>query len=82
MRTYQEVADLFNKTKKPPRSKKYNENQRPLRRVSESWLMLQKDAHSYVYKINGVEVARFFEPNQQASTRWQYVGYTTPTTST
>ena len=65
MRTYQQVADLFNKTKKPPRSKKYNEAQRPLRRVSESHLMLQKDAHSFVYIINGVEIARFFEPNQQ-----------------
>jgi hypothetical protein len=65
MRTYQQVADLFNKTKKPPRSKKYAENQRPLRRVSESHLMLQKDAHSYVYIINGNQVARFFEPNEQ-----------------
>ena len=65
IRTYQEVADLFLKTKKPPRSKKYAENQRPLRRVSEAWLMLQKDAHSFVYKINGAEVARFFEPNEQ-----------------
>jgi hypothetical protein len=65
IRTYQEVADRFNKTKKPPRSKKYNEAQRPLRRVSESHLMLQKDAHSFVYIINGVEVARFFEPNEQ-----------------
>jgi hypothetical protein len=26
--------------------------------------MLQKDAHSYVYKINGVDVARIFEPNE------------------
>lgn len=65
MRTYQHVAELFNNTRKPPRSKKYNEAQRPLRRVSESWLMLQKDAHSFVYLINGVEVARFFEPNEQ-----------------
>jgi hypothetical protein len=65
MRTYQQVAELFNSTKKPPRSKKYAENQRPLRRVSESWLMLQADNHSYVYKINGAEVARFFEPNEQ-----------------
>lgn len=65
MRTYQQVAELFNNTKKPPRSRKYAENQRPLRRVSESWLMLQKDAHSYVYKIHGAEVARFFEPNDQ-----------------
>lgn len=65
MRTYQQVAELFNNTKKPPRSKKYAENQRPLRRVSESHLMLQKDNHSYVYKINGAEVARFFEPNEQ-----------------
>jgi len=65
IRTYQEVANLFEKTKKPPRSKKYNEAQRPLRRVSESHLMLQKDAHSFVYIINGVEIARFFEPNEQ-----------------
>ena len=65
IRTYQEVANLFEKTKKPPRSKKYNEAQRPLRRVSESWLMLQADNHSFVYLINGVEVARFFEPNEQ-----------------
>jgi hypothetical protein len=65
MRTYQQVADLFNNTRKPPRSKKYSEAQRPLRRVSESWLMLQADNHSFVYIINGVEVARFFEPNEQ-----------------
>jgi hypothetical protein len=63
--TYQQAHDRFNETKKPPRSKKYNEYQRPLRRVSESHLMLQKDAHSYVYKINGVEVVRLFEPNEQ-----------------
>jgi hypothetical protein len=64
MITYQQAHNLFNKTKKPPRSKKYNEYQRPLRRVSEAHLMLQKDAHSYVYKVNGVDVARVFEPNE------------------
>jgi hypothetical protein len=64
MITYQYARDQFNKTKKPPRSKKYNEYQRPLRRVSESHLMLQKDAHSYVYKVNGVDVVRVFEPNE------------------
>jgi hypothetical protein len=63
--TYQETEKLFNKTRKPPRSKNYNEFQRPLRRVNESHLMLQKDAHSYVYKINGVEVVRVYEPNEQ-----------------
>ena len=62
--TYQQARDQFNKTKKPPRSKNYNEYQRPLRRVSESHLMLQKDAHSYVYKINGVDVVRVYEPNE------------------
>ena len=64
MITYQYARDQFNKTKKPPRSKKYNENQRPLRTVSESHLMLQKDAHSYVYRVNGVDVVRVFEPNE------------------
>lgn len=65
MINYQHAHDLFNKTKKPPRSKKYAEHQRPLRRVQESWLMLQKDPHSYVYIINGNEVVRVFEPNEQ-----------------
>lgn len=65
MINYQHAHDLFNKTRKPPRSKKYNDNQRPLRRVQESWLMLQKDQHSYVYIINGAEVVRVFEPNEQ-----------------
>ena len=63
MISYQHAHDQFNNTKKPPRSKKYADNQRPLRRVSESHLMLQKDAHSYVYKINGVDVVRVFEPD-------------------
>ena len=67
MRTYDEVANLYNNTKKPPRSKKYAENQRPLRRVPESWLMLQRDNHSYVYVINGAEVARFFDPESDGS---------------
>jgi len=64
MITYQQTQERFNNTKKPPRSKKYADNQRPLRRVSESHLMLQRDNHSYVYKVNGVEVARVFDPDE------------------
>lgn len=79
MKTYQQVAELYNNTKKPPRSKKYAENQRPLRRVSESHLMLQRDNHSYVYKINGCEVARFFDPdehgNYEVAVRGLYATY-------
>jgi len=63
--TYQHFDNLYNNTRKPPRSKKYQENQRPLRRVPESWLMLQKDANSYVVKINRTEVARYYPPNEQ-----------------
>lgn len=72
--TYQQAQDQFNKTKKPPRSKKYNEYQRPLRRVSESHLMIQKDAHSYVYKINGVDVVRVYEPNDQGEYEVAVIG--------
>jgi hypothetical protein len=72
--TYQQAQDQFNKTKKPPRSKKYNEYQRPLRRVNESHLMLQKDAHSYVYKINGVDVVRVYEPNDQGEYEVAVIG--------
>jgi hypothetical protein len=72
--TYQQAQDQFNKTKKPPRSKKYNEYQRPLRRVSEAHLMLQKDAHSYVYKINGVDVVRVYEPNDQGDYEVAVIG--------
>jgi hypothetical protein len=72
--TYQSAQDQFNKTKKPPRSKRYNEFQRPLRRVSEAHLMLQKDAHSYVYKVNGVDVVRVYEPNDQGEYEVAVIG--------
>jgi hypothetical protein len=62
---YAQAKEQFDNTRKPPRSKKYNDNQRPLRRVSEDWLMLQRDAHSYVYKIGSNEVVRVFEPNAE-----------------
>ena len=74
MITYQIAHEQFLKTKKPPRSKKYNEYQRPLRRVSEAHLMLQKDAHSYVYKINGVDVVRVYEPNEQGEYEVAVIG--------
>lgn len=72
--TYQQAQEMFNKTKKPPRSKKYADHQRPLRRVSESHLMIQKDAHSYVYKINGVDVVRVYEPNDQGDYEVAVIG--------
>ena len=65
MITYEHAKKLYEATKKPPRSKKYSENQRPLRRVQENWLMLEKDNDSYVYKINGREVATLYPPNEQ-----------------
>lgn len=74
MINYQHAEAQFNNTRKPPRSKKYNENQRPLRRVSESHLMLQKDAHSYVYKVNGVDIARVYEPNAQGEYEVAVIG--------
>jgi hypothetical protein len=36
--------------------------------------MLQKDAHSYVYKINGVEVVRLYEPNENGEYEVAVVG--------
>lgn len=79
IKTYANMEEIFNRTKKPPRSKKYNDNQRPLRRVSESHLMLQKDPHSYVININGREVARYFEPDEngdcQIAVRGLYATY-------
>lgn len=60
--SYQQAEEFFNNTKKPPRSKKYADNQRPLRRVSESQLMIQKDPHSYVLKICGTETVRYLKP--------------------
>lgn len=65
--TYQHFDTLYNSTRKPPRSKKYDENQRPLRRVPESWLMLQKDPNSYVVKINKNEVARYYPPDEKGN---------------
>ena len=79
MITYQQTHERFTTTKKPPRSKKYADNQRPLRRVPESHLMLQRDNHSYVYIINGAEVARYFDPdehgNYEVAVRGLYATY-------
>jgi hypothetical protein len=36
--------------------------------------MLQKDAHSYVYKVNGVDVARVYEPNAQGEYEVAVIG--------
>jgi hypothetical protein len=36
--------------------------------------MLQKDAHSYVYKINGVDVVRVYEPNAQGEYEVAVIG--------
>ena len=76
---YHDIHNKYENTRKPPRSKKYADNQRPLRRVQEAHLMLQKDPHSYVIKINGVEVARYFEPEEdgtyQIAVRGLYATY-------
>lgn len=64
MINYEHAHNLYNNTKKPPRSKKYLENQRPLRRVGKDHLMLQKDAHSYMYRFYNKEVMRLYEPNE------------------
>lgn len=64
MINYEHAHDLFNNTRKPPRSKKYADNQRPLRRVNEDHLMLQKDPHSYMYRFYNKEVMRLYEPNE------------------
>jgi hypothetical protein len=36
--------------------------------------MLQKDAHSYVYKVNGVDVVRVYEPNAQGEYEVAVIG--------
>jgi hypothetical protein len=36
--------------------------------------MIQKDAHSYVYKINGVDVVRVYEPNDQGAYEVAVIG--------
>lgn len=64
MINYQHAQQVFNNTRKPPRSKKYADNQRPLRRVSEDHLMIQKDEHSYMYRFYNKEVMRLYEPNE------------------
>ena len=53
--TYQFAKEQFDRTRKPPRSKKYAENQRPLRRVSESWLMLQQEQPEDFVIATGVQ---------------------------
>lgn len=64
---YDRAAEHFNKTKKPPRSKNYTENERPLRRVNEPFLKLVKEPHSYVYRFCGHDAVRAYEPDENGN---------------
>ena len=64
---YDRAAEHFNKTKKPPRSKNYTENERPLRRVNEPFLKLIAEPCSYLYRFNGCDAVRAYEPDENGN---------------
>lgn len=77
--TFLMAQEHFNNTKKPPRSKHYTENERPLRRVNENHIKLVKEPHSYVYRFAGHDSIRAYEPDEHGNYQVAvtYDGYTT-----
>lgn len=64
---YNRAEEHFNKTKKPPRSKNYTEAERPLRRVNEPFLKLIAEPCSYLYRFNGCDAVRAYEPDENGN---------------
>lgn len=62
IRNYAEADAHWHKTKKPPRSKKWGENQRPLRNVSSWHYRMEKGEGFYDICLYHTVMARFYEP--------------------
>lgn len=80
---YNVAQARFEKTKKPPRSKKYQDNERPLRRVTEDYYKLihNVDTDSYVYRLYDTDIVEFFPKNSQGLYRVRVKYYNSQTTN-
>ena len=72
---YSSADIFFNKTKKPPRSKKYAENERPLGSVSASHYKIIKGENYYDIKLYSTIMARYYAPDADGGQRRLYMGH-------
>lgn len=78
IRNWAEADAYWHKTKKPPRSKKWEENERPLRNTASWHYRLEKGNGYYDVCLYHTVMARFFEPSSIGERRC-YVGHDSQT---
>lgn len=81
IRNYAEADAYWRKTKKPPRSKKWDECQRPLKNTSSWHYRIEKslDGNAYDLCLYHTVMARYHKPTPDGYERRQYTGHDSQT---
>lgn len=79
IRNWAEADAYFNKTKKPPRSKKWAEYQRPLKNASSWHYRIEKHGDMYDLCLYHTVMARYHKPTEGGSELRQYMGHDSQT---
>ena len=79
IRNYAEADAYWNKTKKPPRSKKWEEWQRPLKNASSWHYRIEKHGDVYDLMLYHTVMARYHKPTDDGSELRQYMGHDSQT---
>ena len=81
IRNYAEADAYWSKTKKPPRSKKWAEDQRPLRNTSAFHYRIERhnDGGHYDLVLYHTVMARFYAPNADGRQLRMYMGHDSQT---
>jgi len=83
IRNYKEADNYFIDTNKPPRSKKWDENERPLKNVSAYHyrLIRHRGGEFYDVVLYNTTMARFYKPDAQGHERRLYMGHYSQTST-
>lgn len=83
IRNYTEAHNHFIDTKKPPRSKKWDENERPLKNVSAYHyrLIRHRGGEFYDVVLYNTTMARFYKPTAEGHERRLYMGHYSQTST-
>ena len=81
IRNYKEADTYFIDTKKPPRSKRWEENERPLKNSSAHYYRLTRHRGGEFYDVvlYNTIMARFYKPTVEGHERRMYMGHSTQT---
>ena len=83
IRNYKEADNHFIDTRKPPRSKKWDENERPLKNVSAYHyrLIRHRGGEFYDVVLYNTTMARFYKPTAEGHERRLYMGHYSQTST-